>query len=594
MIIDHPIVFGTGGGLFGVLTLPQGETRRRGVVICSPFGHPNICSYRPLRTLARRIAERGWPVMRFDWPGSGDSGDPDGARESPMSEWTRAVAQAVETVRSRVEVDEVSLVGLRIGATLAVVAAADEPAVTGIGLLAPFASGRAYLREARAFQALAESQFSEAEGVPPPLPEGSMESSGFLVSREEIAALESLDLAARDLSPFSSHRVLIVTPQPERNADALAERLVAAGASVTSEVAGELVHAWAGTATSVMPGSCSALVCAWLAAAESSPMMRRADIGRPPAASDPGGCHEQVVVLDTPRGRLFGIVCEPEHAGRRSREWIVFLNSGKVRRVGPNRLVTTYARTWAQLGVPSLRLDLHGIGDSDGDPSEDETPSDYEEAWYYQPSFVADVGEALDWLASNRGAQRFALVGLCSGATWGFQAAIADERIAGVALVNPRVLFEDRRSAALQAWEEAHRIARSPRSWREVRVRGLRGHGLRSRTVAAARGAVLTLVGRGDQAWQRERILDALAQLNSRATLLSIIFSDGDLGLDYFERQLGPEYRAELGRFGMTAEIIHGPDHTFRPLWSHPVLRRSLETHLRLIGFLEAGELNAA
>jgi hypothetical protein len=44
----------------------------------------------------------------------------------------------------------------------------------------------------------------------------------------------------------------------------------------------------------------------------------------------------------------------------------------------------------------------------------------------------------------------------------------------------------------------------------------------------------------------------------------------------------------------MTAEIIHGPDHTFRPLWSHPVLRRSLETHLRLIGFLEAGELNAA
>jgi alpha/beta superfamily hydrolase len=43
-------------------------------------------------------------------------------------------------------------------------------------------------------------------------------------------------------------------------------------------------------------------------------------------------------------------------------------------RSGPNRLTTAFARRWACAGVPSLRLDLRGIGDSDGDPFEGETP----------------------------------------------------------------------------------------------------------------------------------------------------------------------------------------------------------------------------
>jgi hypothetical protein len=30
----------------------------------------------------------------------------------------------------------------------------------------------------------------------------------------------------------------------------------------------------------------------------------------------------------------------------------------------------------------------------------------------------------------------------------------------------------------------------------------------------------------------------------------------------------------------MTIDIVDGVDHTFKPFWSHDVLRRSLETHL--------------
>jgi pimeloyl-ACP methyl ester carboxylesterase len=587
MIVDRPIVFGAAPALFGVLTLPE-NVREPGVVICPPFGHPNICSYRPLRTLARRIGARGWPVVRFDWPGSGDSGDPVDPVASWTRVWTDAVLQAAHTVRSVTGVEEVALVGLRIGGTLAFVAAEEDAGVTGVGLLAPHATGRAYLRESRAFQALAESRSSQPEVVPPPLPEGSMESSGFLVTREEIEALEAIDLLTREPASFRSRRVLIVTPSPERQTDALAERLREAGADVAGQVEPELARAWDGTATSVMPASCSEVVCRWLDTA--GPPRRRPRGGLPSASAlDAGGCRELPLVLDTARGRRVGVVCEPNGPVRRRGDWVVFLNAGRVRRSGPNRLVTSYARAWARRGLPSLRLDVGGTGDSDGDLRDDEISSPYDAGWYEKPSFTEDVADALAWLSAERDARRFDLVGLCSGAEWGYHAAIADERVAGVALINPRALYADGRVGPLSAWRQARELVRHPRS-----LGALRGHGLRSLPLAALRGAALTVAGRGDLGWQRGLILEAMAELRERGTLLSIVFSDGDLGIDYFERHLGLDYAAVLERHGMIVEVVRGPDHTFRPLWSQAVLRRSLERHLAAIAFLDHPEPDAA
>src|SRR5947208_1253581 len=71
-----PLSFGDDPPLLGMLTVPvESSSGRRGVVLCAPLYHQNICSYRPVRNLAVRIAERGLPAFRFDWPGCGDSGD---------------------------------------------------------------------------------------------------------------------------------------------------------------------------------------------------------------------------------------------------------------------------------------------------------------------------------------------------------------------------------------------------------------------------------------------------------------------------------------------------------------------------------------
>ena len=152
MTETHPLVFGVRTALHGMLELPGSMTASSsGVVVCAPLLHQNITSYRPLRMLARRLAEDGRPVLRFDWPGCGDSADP---AELGLSAWTGAVHDAVAALREQTGVDEVALVGLRIGATIGVAAALTEPAVSELVLLAPFPSGRAYLRELSAFQSL--------------------------------------------------------------------------------------------------------------------------------------------------------------------------------------------------------------------------------------------------------------------------------------------------------------------------------------------------------------------------------------------------------------------------------------------------------
>jgi pimeloyl-ACP methyl ester carboxylesterase len=583
----RPIIFGSEPGLLGILTTADERSERcdRGIVICAPFGHPNINAYRPLEVLARRIAASGTAVLRFDWPGTGDSGDPESDdAEGVVQRWTGAIAEAVDALRANVAVDRVGLIGLRIGATLALLAAEADPTLTEIGLLGPYIAGRQYLSEARAFHALARDTFSEPDFVPPQLPDGSIESSGFLISPEEVAAFRSLDLSNRDLSPFASRRVLLISAQAERRVDQFVDRLAAAHADVRAVVVPELTRAWDRTDVSMMTREVSTQVCDWLAetASEGPRTASRGVHPLPERTIDARGCRERPVVIDEDGEPLIGILAEPSGEVRQPGDWVIFLNAGRVRRIGPNRLVTTYAREWARAGLPSLRIDLGGLGDSAGDRFPDETPFDRPPRWVFNPSYPSDIRKVIEWLVREQGARRFTIVGLCSGAMWGFGAALADTRIVGVALMNPAVLFDDGRKSPIVRWAAVRRRALRPRSWPVLLKRRPR----RS-VVGIARGAAFTLSERVDVTWERDRILEAAAQLHAQGTLASIVFVPGDPGIDYFKRYLGPDFAAVLAGQGVRLDTIQGPDHLFRPLWSHDLLRAALETHLRSIGFLD-------
>jgi hypothetical protein len=108
----------------------------------------------------------------------------------------------------------------------------------------------------------------------------------------------------------------------------------------------------------------------------------------------------------------------------------VFVNAGTVHRTGPHRIYVRLARALAGSGVPSLRFDLSGVGDSRV-PAEDSTVR--------LEAVRADIDEAMAWACERAGARRVVMVGLCSGADHGFDAALRNPRVAGAVLLDPDV-----------------------------------------------------------------------------------------------------------------------------------------------------------
>ena len=139
-----------------------------------------------------------------------------------------------------------------------------------------------------------------------------------------------------------------------------------------------------------------------------------------------GDVTEQALLLG-PRRSLVAVVSQSRDADAATRPTVVILNSGIVHRVGANRLNVRWARSLASRGYHAVRFDLSGLGDSE--PRTDALePLD---------AALADIREALDTLEASRGANRFILGGLCSGADHSVFYAPDDPRVGGAVLLDP-------------------------------------------------------------------------------------------------------------------------------------------------------------
>jgi hypothetical protein len=102
----------------------------------------------------------------------------------------------------------------------------------------------------------------------------------------------------------------------------------------------------------------------------------------------------------------------------------LLFNAGVVHRVGPHRINVRLARQLEARGIPSMRFDLAGHGDSARPSGE----------CSFEEQAVVDVRAAMDALGAAASVRRFAIFGICSGAYHGFQAALADERVRALLL----------------------------------------------------------------------------------------------------------------------------------------------------------------
>lgn len=560
--------------IFAVYQGPLHGTRDLGVILCNSFGHEMMCTHRAFRHLAERLAAAGFPTLRFDYDGTGDSSGGDEDDERPSS-WLRSIDEAVSAL-ARKGVTRVALVGIRFGALLAADYARTRP-VDALVLVAPPATGRAYLRELTALHSMRLGHLGNSTETG-----GGQEVMGFLLNAGALGYLASLPLVG---ASRPARRALVVARDDLPGYESrLVQKLTDLGVDVTlSQAPGYGAMSDGDPVKAVVPEAIWKEVEAWLA---ETPCATVGDVSfalepkttQVRSSDSANSVLEKIVDIEG----MFGILTSPLQEPRQASPLIVLNNVGANHHVGCSRIYVDIARQWGVLGFSTLRFDLVGIGD---------TPArnDRKENDVYSELGVRDVRRALDWLSDNGSSDRFVLAGICSGAYISYYAGLADTRVHGVILMNP-LTFHWREGDSLdvkmrttfKSTQFYRRAAMQLDTWKRV------AHGqVRLGPIAqkiAERG--WTRLKGWPAQWFRQDtdVAVGFRRLCGRGTRAIVVCGEDDGSCDVIAEHLGPDaerfHRDPNFRFA----IISGTDHTFAPAAARRELTRHLTDYLTYEG----------
>ena len=559
-----------------------------GVVLCNPIGDDLIRAHRALRHLAETLAEAGFAVLRFDFDGTGDSAgderDPD-----RVATWRADISRAAAELRSRSGVQALALVGLKLGATLAALAAEDLGDVDALVLWGAHESGKAYVSEAtkahRMHTMLEPASFSGG----PPSSEG-QEALGFLLTQPTIDALGGVDLFTTQRSP--ARRTLVVDTANLSSASALAAHLTALGGQVTTLHMPGQKFLITRPQDSEVPQTIIDAVVGWLG--EGAPAPDSGASGSPPAAAsaEAPGLRERAVTFGGER-RLFGILTSPPPAAKRADlPAIIMLNAGSIHRIGAHRLYVPMARRWAALGFQVLRVDLSGIGDSPVGAGQQENLT-------YPRDRGQDVQASMDFLTESLKIDKFVLTGLCSGGDITFEIGFRSPKVAGAIMINPRTFCVNDLSM-VDSYQQARWYQGSllqPDSLKKLlrgdvdvaRAARIVAPKVADQVVSRAKRAVSHLLGGGrsdsaaatsDQPREND-VPKCLRLMAERGVDTYLVVTEHDPGVDYVDANYGREMRALASLSGYLRTEIKGTDHTFTARWAQDFVWSAITDHLK-------------
>ena len=518
------------------------------VVLCPPIGFEAVSSYPTQVQLAMALADAGLPVLRVDYHGTGDSAGDSGSPDR-VEAWLASIEAAVAQAKLRSGATEVALLGIRLGATLAVEAARRLGGVDSLLLWAPCASGKAFARELQA--------------VGHKYADGGVQALGETYTPATLEALHSLD--ATRAGPAPARRVFVIGRDDLPAEGPLPKALRRAGSQVDFRVLPGYAAMVEDARAGVLDPATLRTLCDWFIA---SPVARaRAEPVTAPVESldwRPAGEVREMPLRCGPGDALFGVLCEPAAAARsKGQVGIVLLNVGGNHPVGPHRVYVKTARALAAAGHAVLRLDIGGIGDSPPAPGQ---------PWgrLYERNSVPDVRAAIDAMV-QRGCREILLMGICSGSYLSFQTALADERVDGVVLMNARLLdwtpgqpgggWETSMQQYAKSTAFYRRELFNPEVWRRL-LRGEVNLSLITRRFAALTAARLQRALSFGSA-REETLLHKMQRLCARGTDVLMLVSDADDGRDYVEFHFGAAGRRMRAHPNFRMAYVPDADHTF-------------------------------
>jgi exosortase A-associated hydrolase 1 len=249
---------------------------------------------------------------------------------------------------------------------------------------------------------------------------------------------------------------------------------------------------------------------------------------------------------------LYGVLSMPAQPLQAARRGVLIVVGGPQVRTGSHRQFTLLARGLARAGVPTMRFDYRGMGDSEG------APRDFEQV-------QEDLRAALDcFFAQAPELTDVVLWGLCDGASAAAMYAPGDARVAGLALLNPWVRTEGGAAKATLKHYYRSRLL-DPALWKKIA-------GGRFDAAQAARSFAAQLraaFGRKDDAAQQagsaaalpERMHAALQRFTGKVL---VMLSGADLTAQEFAGLASGsrDWQQLLAGPRVTRHTLPGADHT--------------------------------
>lgn len=527
----------------------------RGVIFLNSFGYEALASHKCFRLLAEQCARAGFPVLRFDFLGTGDS-------KGDESDWnlvqtrSESVVQACRFMRESLGIETIVLVGFRLGASIAALAAASCQ-VEELILIEPVVSGRTWLREQDVLPQLA-GLAPQAHGKSSGRQAGSSrEYMGYIMSADSCRAVADINLRQVPL-PAGSRCQVLAGDHGRALADTVSQWRDGS-VSVATAPFDAFPSLMMDPAIATPPEDFFGSIITWLGDA--------GEHGSFPARSDhqyllkAERWQERAVYFGAP-ARRFGVLCEPVDALPDAPVLIV-VNTGGNPHTGIGRQNVEMARNLACAGFASFRIDINGTGET---PDIAGRPAQL----VYTPDSSADVVAAMDWLKSD-GRNKIALVGICSGAYLAYQTSLRDERIAAMLLINLQK-FEWRAGDRLVLYRSAASYFSSlfqRETWRRIFAREIDLSGIAGSIIqklaARCRATVTNIFSRLFKQVKPVQLtpLHQMQRHLDEGKIIHLVYTQDDGGIDEAEIYLGRRGRLLSAYDNFDMQLISDADHNF-------------------------------
>lgn len=221
-----PFLFGPPAHrLYGVYHAPASvHNAKLQVLLCPPFGQEAVRMHRLYRLLAEQLARQGVHVMRFDYFGTGESAGQD--EDGTLAHWRNDIVLAQTELGLRTRATQTVWLGVRLGATLAMMASALSPTVPNrLVLWEPLLDGPSYLKELGEAH-LAQTYDPYIQSKCPPQ-EVHDEIIGFGIGPTWLGEMKTLSV--KDLNPASKADCIHISTKVSTQANELAQQQLAKG-----------------------------------------------------------------------------------------------------------------------------------------------------------------------------------------------------------------------------------------------------------------------------------------------------------------------------------------------------------------------------